>query len=211
MTPVTAFGVVGDNNGRRPRRRRRRRVVCKQILLVGVVVLMFLLRLGYSFADPAHTSRALLAEFFSVLRTHVMLLLYAAVVAHDASQGSIPESLNLSNIFILFPLKRLPSAFIAFLQTTLLIFFEADPFTDSDILNSSWCCHSPTSGGGLSFWDARPKNSFVVLNFFAFFTFARFISCYFFFVDFTQIFGCCPVAPSLFITSIHTGIQRALI
>lgn len=105
MTPVVAFGGVGDNNGRRPRRRRRRRVVCKQILIAGVVVLLFLLRLGNSFADPAHTSRALLAGFFSVLRTHVMLLLYAAVVAHDASQGSIPESLNLSNIFILFHLR----------------------------------------------------------------------------------------------------------
>lgn len=177
-------------------------------LIAGVVVLLFLLRLGNSFAGPAHTSRALLAGFFSVLRTHVMLLLYAAVVAHDASQRSIPESLNLSNIFILFHLRDFHLLLSLFFR---LIFFEADSSTDSDILNSSWCCHSPTSGGGLSFWDARPKNSFVVLNFFAFFHVRAIYFLFFFFVDFTQIFGCCPVAPSLFITSIHTGVQRALI
>lgn len=43
--------------------------VCKQIL-VAVVVLMFLLRLGNSFADPA----TLVSLLFSVLRIHFVLL-----------------------------------------------------------------------------------------------------------------------------------------
>lgn len=150
-------------------------------LIAGVVVLLFLLRLGNSFADPAHTSRALLAGFFSVLRTHVMLLLYAAVVAHDASQGSIPESLNLSNIFILFHLRDFHLLLSLFFR---LRYWYSSRQTLPRIL-ISWfllgvAIHRLLAGAfRFGTRDPKTRSSFWISSLFS--TFARFISCYFFF------------------------------
>lgn len=161
--------------------------VCKQIL-VSVVVLMFLLRIDNSFADPAT---------LSLVSSQLSVLTLCFFTPHSFTMHFNPTFRNhkiYQTFFYTFPLKRLSSAFIGFLLHRQAK--KRADLLDSDISNSSrffLFLLLPCS----DFWAFRflgPNlGPFVVWIF----SLPRVAICFLFFGDLTQI--CLLLLPSCFL------------